>query len=73
MVGNKNQRNTENTNSEIGQTNFLFKRTNDVASRNIKILAAFNGNSVTEVVSQNNIPLNYVSELRNTNNSTRLF
>ena len=59
MVGNNDQTNIENINSEIGQPNFLFKRTKDAASRNIKILLAFNGNLGELIRAQKIFPLNY--------------
>ena len=43
MVGEKNQRNTEDTNSEIRKAHFLVQEKNEAAVRNIKILAEFNG------------------------------
>ena len=41
-----------------------FKRTNKTAVKNSKILAALNGDLGAEIATQNDIPLNYRSELR---------
>ena len=59
MVGDNNQSNTEDTNSEIRNTIFLFKRTNEASVSNSKILAAFNGDLKIEITSQKGSPLNH--------------
>ena len=64
MVVNNNQINTEPI--------FSLKRTNNAASRNIKILEAFNGNLCAAIAAQKNSPLNYRPELRNTADLERL-
>ena len=45
---------------------FWFRSTHEASVRNIKILAAFNGDLGAEIVAQKDIPVNYVSEFRNT-------
>ena len=45
---------------------FSFKRKNEAASRNIKILASFKGNLGADIAAQNYIALKYISEFRNT-------
>ena len=52
---------------------FSFKRTNEAEVRNSKILAAFNGDLGATIASQNNSPLNYESEFRDTADLTKLF
>ena len=43
-------------------TIFLFRRTHEAAVRNIKILAAFNGDLGADILEQKDIPGNYGSE-----------
>ena len=52
---------------------FSFKRTNEAASRNIKIISTFNGNLGTVLAAQNDSPLNYGSEHRDTAELSGLF
>ena len=66
MVGDNNQRNTEDSNLEIRKPIFLFNRTNEAEARNRKILAAFNCNLGASIASQKFSPLNYGSEFHDT-------
>ena len=73
MVGDNNQINNEDTSSEIRKPILSFKRTNEAAVRNIKILAATNGDSGSATAEQNGSPLNYGSEFRDTSYLIKLF
>ena len=47
---------------KLGKPVFSFKRTQEAAQKNIKTLAAFNGNLVAEIEYQKGSPLEYGSE-----------
>ena len=52
---------------------FLFRRTHEVAVRNIKILAEFNDHLGAAIAAQKDIPVNYGSKLRDTAALENLF
>ena len=52
---------------------FSFRRTNEAAYMNSKILAAFNDNLGKAIAAQNDSPLYYGSEFRNTTDLSSLF
>ena len=58
---------------KLKKTVFSFKRTNKAESKNSKILVALNGNLNTAIAEQNDSPLNYGSEFRNTTDLATLF
>ena len=60
MIGDKNQINTEDANSEIRQSHFLFQEKNKAAVSNSKILTAFNGDLDAAISAQKFTTLNYV-------------
>ena len=73
MVGDNNQRNTEDTNSEIRQTHFFGQDKNKAAVSNSKILVAFNGELGAEISAQKGNPFNYGSEFCDTADFKKLF
>ena len=73
MVGDNNQSNTKDTNSEIRKYYFIVQEKNEAAVRNRKILAAFNGDLGAEIAAHKEIPLKYRSYFRNTSALTKLF
>ena len=70
MVGDNNQSNAEDTNSEIRKDHFLVQ---EAVVSDRKILAAFNGALGTEIATQKGIPLNCRTEFRDTADLSKLF
>ena len=52
---------------------FWFRSTHEASVSNIKILAAFNGDLGAEIAAQKDIPVNYISEFRNTSALAKIF